>query len=109
MPAITTRVLWGLRQRPACMTKLEQLDRWDADDKVFREMVKRDLASLEIGKQIADARRSAKLTQTALAARAGMPGSKISTLENRVQNVEVATLIRIARAARCRLHISFEK
>ena len=86
-----------------------QLDKWEADSKAFRELVKQDLAELMLGKQIAAARENAKLTQTALAARAGMPGSKISTLENRIQNVEVATLIRIARAARCRLHISFEK
>ena len=91
------------------MSRGIQHDKWEADSKAFRELVKQDLAELMLGKQIAEARQNAKLTQTALAARAGMPGSKISTLENRIQNVEVATLIRIARAARCRLHISFEK
>lgn len=91
------------------MMRWERMEKWDADSKAFREMVKQDLAELQLGEQIAGARERAKLTQTALAARAGMPGSKISTLENRIQNVEVATLIRIARAARCRLRISFEK
>jgi DNA-binding transcriptional regulator YiaG len=91
------------------MTRWDHFEKWDADSKAFRELVKQDLANLRIGEQIAEIREQAKLTQTALAARAGMPGSKISTLENRVQNVEVATLIRIARAARCRLHISFVK
>lgn len=91
------------------MTRWDRVEKWDADSKAFRELIQQDLASLQIGQQIAEARQQANLTQTALAARAGMPGSKISTLENRIQNVEVATLIRIARAARCRLHISFEK
>ena len=91
------------------MTRWERLEKWDADSKAFGELVKQDLANLRIGARIAEIREQAKLTQTALAARAGMPGSKISTLENRVHNVEVATLIRIARAARCRLHITFEK
>lgn len=91
------------------MTRWDSIERWEADSKALRELVSQDLASLKIGRQIADIRKKANLTQTALAARAGMPGSKISTLENRTQNVEVATLIRIARAARCRLHISFEK
>lgn len=91
------------------MTRWDRIERWNADSKEFRQLVMQDLAELQLGKQIARLREQAKLTQTALAARAGMPGSKISTLENRVQNVEVATLIRIARAARCRLHISFEK
>ena len=91
------------------MTRWDRMEKWDTDSKAFREMIKQDLADLNIGAQIAAARERANLTQTALAARAGMPGSKISTLENRIQNVEVATLIRIARAARCRLHISFEK
>jgi DNA-binding XRE family transcriptional regulator len=91
------------------MSRWNHLENWDADSKAFRELVKQDLAELNIGRQISEARQRAKLTQTALAARAGMPGSKISTLENRVQNVEIATLIRVARAAKCRLHISFEK
>ena len=91
------------------MTRWERLEKWDADSKAFGDLVKQDLANLRIGARIAEIREQAQLTQTALAARAGMPGSKISTLENRVQNVEVATLIRIARAARCRLHITFEK
>jgi DNA-binding XRE family transcriptional regulator len=93
----------------ANMTRWERMEKWDADSKAFRELIREDLADLKLGSQIAAARERAKLTQTALAARAGMPGSKISTLENRIQNVEVATLIRIARAARCRLHISFER
>jgi DNA-binding Xre family transcriptional regulator len=94
---------------PTTMTRWQKFEKWDADSEQFREQIHKDLTELSLGRQIAAARESAKLTQTALAARAGMPGSKISALENRVQNVEVATLLRIARAARCRLHISFEK
>jgi len=44
---------------------------------------------------------------TQLASRAGMPSSKISAIENVPQNLEVATLVRIARAANRKLKISF--
>lgn len=91
------------------MTRGERVERRGVDIKGGQDAIRQDLAGLKIGPKIAGARKRAGLTQTALAALAGMPGSKISTLENRIQNVEVSTLLRIARAARCRLHISFEK
>jgi len=91
------------------MTRWDRIERSELDSKSLRELVEYDLRALEIDKRIAAARQQAGLTQTALAARAGMPGSKISSLENRTQNIEVATLIRIARAANCRLQISFKR
>jgi len=80
-----------------------------AGDQELKALVEQELASLRIGAQIARLRQEEGLTQTRLAARAGMPSSKISAIENAPQNLEVSTLVRIARAANRKLRISFAR
>lgn len=63
-----------------------------------RAEVETELASLEVGIQIARAREALHLNQTQLAARAGMNASKISRIENSSQNLTLNTLKRIADA-----------
>jgi len=63
-----------------------------------RSEVQKELASLEVGIQIARAREALHLNQTQLAARAGMNASKISRIENSSQNLTLNTLQRIADA-----------
>jgi predicted transcriptional regulator len=80
-----------------------------AGDQELKALVEQELASLRIGAQIARLRQEEGLTQTKLAARAGMPSSKISAIENAPQNLEVSTLVRIARAANRKLRITFAR
>ena len=60
--------------------------------------VEKELASLEVGIQIALAREAKNMNQTQLAAKAGMNASKISRIENSAQNLTLHTLNRIAEA-----------
>jgi transcriptional regulator with XRE-family HTH domain len=68
------------------------------EDPEMKDLVERELASLRLGAAIARMREKRHLTQTQLAARAGMSASKISAIESCPKNIELATLIRIARA-----------
>jgi ribosome-binding protein aMBF1 (putative translation factor) len=63
-----------------------------------RAGVEKELASLEVGIQIARAREALHLNETQLAARAGMNASKISRIDNSSQNLTLNTLKRIADA-----------
>jgi transcriptional regulator with XRE-family HTH domain len=78
--------------------------RWDRyfdrqmEDPAMKDLIERELAVLRLGAAIAKMRAKRKLTQTQLAALAGMSASKISAIESSATNVEVATLIRIAGA-----------
>lgn len=63
-----------------------------------RAAVEKELASLEVGIQIARAREAKHMNQTQLAAKAGMNASKISRIENSTQNLTLHTLNRIAEA-----------
>ena len=63
-----------------------------------RAAVEKELASLEVGIQIARAREAQHMNQTQLAAKAGMNASKISRIENSAQNLTLNTLNRIAEA-----------
>lgn len=78
--------------------------RWDRyykrqlDDLEMRGLVEKELANLRLGAEIARIREKRHLSQTQLAARAGMSASKISAIESSPRNVELATLIRIANA-----------
>jgi transcriptional regulator with XRE-family HTH domain len=73
----------------------------------MKELVERELASLRLGAEIARIREKRHLSQTQLAARAGMSASKISAMENSPRNVELGTLIRIARALGYRIRPEF--
>ena len=91
------------------------MNRWDRyfqkqmEDPEFKALVEQELASLRIGAQLVAIREEEGLTQTKLAARAGMASSKVSAIENQPQNLELGTLIRLAFAAKRRLKISFPK
>lgn len=63
-----------------------------------RAAVEKELASFEVGIQIARAREAKHMNQTQLAAKAGMNASKISRIENSAQNLTINTLNRIAEA-----------
>ena len=89
------------------MTRWNRFYRKQLADKKLKTLVGQELEALRIGEKIAALRQEERLTQTKLAARAGMPSSKISAMENGPHNLEIATLIRIARAANRKLKISF--
>ena len=89
------------------MTRWKRFYQRQMEDESLRTLVEQELQALRIGEQVARLRRKEGLTQTKLAARAGMPASKISAIENAPQNLEIATLIKIARAANRKLKIRF--
>lgn len=88
-------------------TRWARFYRKQLENKELRELVEKELESLRLGVQIAQLRSEEKLTQARLAARADMPGSKISAIETRPKNVTVATLIRLAHALDRQLEIRF--
>jgi DNA-binding XRE family transcriptional regulator len=91
------------------MSRWKRFYRKQMENKKLRAMVEQELATLEIGEKIAALREEEGMTQTRLAARAGMPSSKISAIESAPQNLEIATLVRIARAANRKLKIKFTR
>jgi len=76
-------------------------------DPEMRALVERELASLNVGIQIARLRERRGLSQTQLAARAGMSAPKISVLECSAKDAKLGTLIRIARALGLGLRVEF--
>ena len=91
------------------MTRWNRFYQEQLEDKKLKTLVEQELEALRIGAKIAALREEEGLTQTKLAAKAGMPSSKISTIENSPQNLEIATLVRIAHAAKRRLKIEFTR
>lgn len=89
------------------MTRWKKFYEAQMEDEELRALVEEELEALNIGEKIAKLREEKGLTQTRLAARAGIAASKVSAIENAPQNVEIATLIRIARAANKKLKINF--
>lgn len=89
------------------MTRWNRFYQKQLEDKKLKALVEQELEALRIGEKIARLRDEEGLTQTKLAAKAGMPSSKISVIENAPQNLEIVTLLKIARAANRRLKISF--
>jgi transcriptional regulator with XRE-family HTH domain len=71
----------------------------------MRELVEKELASLEIGVQIVQLRAKHRLNQTQLAARARMSAPKISRIESKPTNVQLDTLIRLAQALGASLQV----
>ena len=76
-------------------------------DQEMRGLVEKELASLNVGIQIARLRERLGLSQTQLAARAGMSAPKISVLECSPKDAKLSTLIRIARALGLGLKVEF--
>jgi len=75
----------------------------------LRELVERELDSLQLGVQIAKLRAAEKLSQTKLAALAEMSAPKISAMENEPRNLTIATLIRVAHALGSKVEIRLVK
>jgi transcriptional regulator with XRE-family HTH domain len=73
----------------------------------MKELVEKELANLSVGIQIARLREQRGLSQTQLAARAGMSAPKISVLECSPKDAKLSTLIRIARAMGLGLKVEF--
>src|SRR5713226_9352178 len=71
----------------------------------LRNLVERELESLQLGMQIARLREEEKLSQTKLAAMADMSAPKISAMENAPRNLTIATLIRVAHALGSKVEI----
>lgn len=76
-------------------------------DPEMRQLVEKELASLNVGIQIARLRQQLGLSQTQLAARAGMSAPKVSVLECSPKDAKLSTLIRIARALGLGLKVEF--
>ncbi|MFQ5695287.1 MAG: helix-turn-helix domain-containing protein [Terriglobia bacterium] len=89
------------------MTRWNKYYQRQMEDKEMKALVEQELQALRIGEKVARLREEEKLTQTKLAARAGMSSSKISVIENEPHNIEIATLVKIALAAKRKLKISF--
>src|SRR5437016_7242591 len=86
-------------------TRFERYFRTQMENPQVRELVEKEQASLEVGTQIAKLRERRRLNQTQLAARANMSTPKISRIESKPTNVQLDTLIRIARALGARLEV----
>ena len=91
------------------MTRWNRYYQRQLEDRKFKALVEQELAGLRIGAQLAAVREEEKLTQTQLAARAGMASSKVSAIENQPQNLELGTLIKLAHAARRKVKVTFPK
>ncbi len=74
-------------------------------DPRLRSLVEQELDHLRLGVQIAKLRRSNRLSQTQLAAKAEMSAPKISMIESKPRNLTVSTLIRVAHALGSRVEI----
>jgi len=75
----------------------------------LRELVGKELDSLQLGVQIARLRAAEKLSQTKLAALAEMSAPKISAMENEPRNLTIGTLIRVAHALGSKVEIKLVK
>jgi transcriptional regulator with XRE-family HTH domain len=73
----------------------------------MKAFVQQEMAKLKIGTTIATLRERSHLTQTELAARAGMSASKVSMIESGPKNIELSTLIRLATALGYRFRTGF--
>ena len=71
----------------------------------MRDLVEKELSSLDIGVQIAKLRAKHRMNQTQLAARARMSAPKVSRIESRPANVQLDTLIRLAQALGARVEV----
>jgi len=86
-------------------TRWSRFYRKQMKDPKVRELVEKELDSLQLGVQIAKLRAAEKLSQTKLAALADMSAPKISALENEPRNLTIGTLIRLAHALGSKVQI----
>jgi len=78
-------------------------------DPELRRLVDDELKTLRVAVQLARLRQRRRLSQTSLAARAGMSAPDVSRIESSPsQNLTLGTLVRLARAMNCEPHITFK-
>jgi hypothetical protein len=70
-------MLGAFRILGKAMNRFDRYFRSQMEDPEMRELVEKELASLQIGTQIAKLRAKHRLNQTQLAARAGMSAPKV--------------------------------
>jgi|SRR5215475_3947077 len=79
-------------------TRFDRYFQAQMEDHEMRQLVEKELASLQIAAQIVKLRGKRRLNQTQLAARARMSAPKVSKLESKPTNLQLDTLIRVAGA-----------
>ena len=77
-------------------------------DPEMRALIEEELKALRVGAEIAKMRQQKHMSQTALAARAGMSAPNVSRIENSpAQNMTLETLVKLARALGREVEIAF--
>ena len=89
-------------------TNWDRYYRVQTRDPDLRRLVEEELKTLRVGAQLARLRQRRKLSQTTLAARAGMSAPNLSRIETSPsQNLTLGTLVRVARALDYEPYITF--
>ena len=78
------------------VSSFDELLKKELRSKPFHDGYYKELARLEVVRQIRDLRRSERLTQKAFAEKVGMPQSVIARLETGKHNISLSTLLEIA-------------
>jgi DNA-binding XRE family transcriptional regulator len=99
------RVPCGGRKKKEMSTRWKRFYDRQMEDVNLRDLVEKELDSLQLGVQIAKLRAAENMSQTKLAARAEMSAPKISAMENEPRNLTIGTLIRVAHALDSRVEI----
>ncbi len=90
-------------------TNWDRYYRVQTRDPELRQLVEDELKALRVGAQLARLRQRRRLTQTRLAALAGMSAPNLSRIETSPsQNLTLGTLVRVARAMDYEPHITFK-
>jgi transcriptional regulator with XRE-family HTH domain len=77
-------------------------------DPEMRRLIEEELKALRVGVQIVKLRQQKRMSQTELAAKAGMSAPNISRIENSPsQNMTLETLVKLARALGREVEITF--
>ena len=77
-------------------------------DPEMRALIEEELKALRVGAQLARLRKQAHMSQTELAAKAGMSAPNISRIETSpAQNMTLESLVKIARALGREVEIAF--
>ncbi len=91
------------------MTNWDRYYRAQMRDPEVRRLVEDELRALRVGVQLARLRQRRGLSQTTLAARAGMSAPNVSRIESSPsQNLTLGTLVRLARAMDYEPEITFK-
>ena len=90
-------------------TNWDRYYRAQMKDSELRRLVEEELRALRVGVQLTRLRQRRGLSQTTLAARAGMSAPNISRIESSPsQNLTLGTLVRLARAMDYEPEITFK-